>query len=81
VWKKLSDADKKIFEEVALEAAAKATQEVSGREKELVGIFKGKGISVTEVNTGDFRDTVLKNVPFEQYGYQKSDWDRIQAIK
>jgi len=24
---------------------------------------------------------VLKNVPFEQFGYQKSDWDRIQAIK
>ena len=23
----------------------------------------------------------LKTVPFEQYGYQKADWDRIQAIK
>ena len=33
------------------------------------------------VNTAEFRDTVLKTVPFEQYGYQKADWDRIQAIK
>jgi hypothetical protein len=33
------------------------------------------------VNTNEFRDTVLKNVPFEQFGYQKADWDRIQAIK
>jgi len=81
VWKKLSDADKKIFSEVALDAAAKATQEVSNREKELVGIFKTKGISVAEVNTAEFRDTVLKNVPFEQFGYQKADWDRIQALK
>ena len=81
VWKKLSDADKKLFQDVALEAAAKATQEVAAREKEMVAIFKGKGISVTEVDTGEFRDTVLKSVPFEQYGYTKADWDRIQAIK
>ena len=54
---------------------------MSAREGELAAIFRGKGVSVTEVNTGEFRDTVLKNVPFEQFGYQKSDWDRIQAIK
>lgn len=81
VWKKLSDADKKLFTDVMLEAAAKATQDVAAREKELVGVFKGKNIPVTEVNTAEFRDTVLKNVPFEQFGYQKADWDRIQAIK
>jgi len=81
VWKKLSDADKKLFSDVALEAAAKATQEVAGREKEMVGVFKAKGISVTEVNTAEFRETVLKNVPFEQFGYTKADWDRIQALK
>ena len=53
----------------------------SPREGELAAVFRNKGISVTEVNTAEFRDTVLKNVPFEQYGYQKADWDRIQAIK
>lgn len=81
VWKKLSDADRKLFTDVMLEAAAKATQDVAAREKELVGVFKGKNIPVTEVNTAEFRDTVLKNVAFEQFGYQKADWDRIQAIK
>ncbi|MBT0570022.1 sialic acid TRAP transporter substrate-binding protein SiaP [Curvibacter sp. CHRR-16] len=81
VWKKLSDADKKIFTEVAQEAAAKASQEVAAREKELAAVFRSKGLSVTDVNVGEFRDTVLKSVPFEQFGYQKSDWDRIQAIK
>jgi len=24
---------------------------------------------------------VLKNVTFESFGYQKADWDKIQAIK
>jgi TRAP-type C4-dicarboxylate transport system substrate-binding protein len=81
LWKKLSDADKKIFTDVALEAAAKASKEVAAREGELAAIFRSKGVSVTDVNTNEFRDTVLKNVPFEQFGYQKADWDRIQAIK
>ena len=22
-----------------------------------------------------------QNVPFEQFGYRKADWDRIQAVK
>ena len=81
LWKKLSDADKKVFTDVAQEASAKASAEVAAREKELVGVFKAKGISVTEVDKNDFRDTVLKNVTFESFGYQKADWDKIQAIK
>jgi tripartite ATP-independent transporter DctP family solute receptor len=81
VWKKLSDADRKLFTDVMLEAAAKATQEVAARERELAAVFRSKGVSVTEVNTAEFRDTVLKNVPFEQFGYQKADWERIQAVK
>ena len=81
LWKKLSAEDRKMFSEVANEAAAKASMEVAAREKELVKVFRDKGISVTEVNTGEFRDTVVKNVSFEQFGYVKADWDRIQAIK
>ncbi len=81
VWKKMSDADKQIFIEVTQEAAAKASKEVAAREKELVDIFKAKGINISEVDKNDFRDTVLQKVPFEQYGYQKADWDRIQTIQ
>jgi TRAP-type C4-dicarboxylate transport system substrate-binding protein len=81
LWKKLSDADKKIFADVAQEASAKASSEVAAREKELVGIFKSKGLNVVEVDKNDFRDTVLKNVTFESFGYQKADWDKIEAIK
>lgn len=81
LWKQLSADDRKVFTDVALEAAERATRKVAAREKELVDVFKQKNISVTEVNVADFRDRVLKTVPFETYGYQKADWERIQAIR
>jgi tripartite ATP-independent transporter DctP family solute receptor len=81
LWKRLSDEDKKIFSDVAQEAAARATAEIQAKEKELIGFFKEKGLTVSEVNKDEFKETVLKNVPFEQFGYRKADYDRIQAIK
>jgi tripartite ATP-independent transporter DctP family solute receptor len=81
LWAKLSDEDKKIFTEVALEAASKATAEIQAKEKELVDFFRQKGLTVTEVDKDDFRNTVLKGVTFESFGYRKEDWDKIQAIK
>jgi tripartite ATP-independent transporter DctP family solute receptor len=81
LWKKLSDEDKKIFSEVAQEAAARATAEIQAKEKELIGFFKEKGLTVSEVDKDDFKQTVLKNVPFESSGYRKADYDRIQAIQ
>jgi tripartite ATP-independent transporter DctP family solute receptor len=81
LWKKLSDEDKKIFSDVALEAAARATAEIQAKEKELVDFFRQKGLTVSEVNKDEIKDTVMKNVTFESFGYRKSDYDRIQAIK
>ena len=81
LWKKLSDEDKKIFSEVAQEAAARATAEIQAKEKELVGFFKEKGLTVSEVDKEDFKQSVLKNVTFESFGYRKADYDKIQAIK
>jgi TRAP-type C4-dicarboxylate transport system substrate-binding protein len=46
-WAKLSDEDKKIFGEVAQEAAARGTAEIQAKEKELVDFFKQKGLTVT----------------------------------
>jgi len=80
-WAKLSDEDKKIFSAVTQEAAARATEEIKAKEKELVAFFKQKGLTVTEVNKDDFKAAVMKNVTFEQFGYRKSDFDKIQAIK
>jgi tripartite ATP-independent transporter DctP family solute receptor len=80
-WKMFDEAEKKMFTEIAQEAAAKGSADIVAREKELVAIFKQKGINVAEVDRNDFRTTVLQKVKFEDFGYQKSDYDRIQAVK
>ncbi len=81
VWNKLSDEEKKIFTETTLEAAAKATAEIQKREAELADEFKKKGLTVTKVDRTGFQQAVLKAVPMESMGYDKKDWDKIQAIK
>lgn len=81
VWNTLSDAEKKIFSEVALEAAARASAAIKKREGELVDEFKKKGLGVHQVDRKSFVDAVLKNVPVESLGFDKKDYDRIVSIK
>jgi TRAP-type C4-dicarboxylate transport system substrate-binding protein len=81
LWKQLSEDDRKIFTEVAQEAAERATKKIQQREVELIQFFKDKGLDVVEVNKQEFIDAVQKNVSFDQFGYRKEDWDRIEAIK
>jgi tripartite ATP-independent transporter DctP family solute receptor len=81
VWNTLSDAEKKIFSDVALEAAARASASIKKREGELVDEFKKKGLGVHQVDRKSFVDAVLKNVPVESLGFDKKDYDRIVMIK
>ena len=81
VWNKLSDAEKKIFSDVTLEAAARATDQIKKREAELVDEFKKKGLQVVQVNRKSFVDAVLKASTPESMGFQRSDYDKIVAIK
>ena len=81
VWNKLSDAEKKVFADVALEAAARATAQIKKREAELVDEFKKKGLGVHAVNRQSFVDAVLKNAPLESMGFTRADYDRIVALK
>ena len=37
--------------------------------------------TVTAVDKKSFQDAIMKTVTLESMGYQKSDWDKIQAIK
>jgi tripartite ATP-independent transporter DctP family solute receptor len=80
-WSQLSDEDKAIFTEVMQEAAARATKIIVDREKALVQTFKDKGLSVTEVDKADFEKTVMEKVTFEEFGYNKADWEAIRAVK
>ena len=81
VWSKLSDAEKKIFTEVALEAAARSSDKIKKREAELVDDFKKKGLGVHTVNRQSFVDAVLKAKSVESLGYERKDYDRIVSIK
>ena len=81
VWNKLSDADKKLFTDVMQEAAAGATNDIRKREIELVDEFKKKNINVVTVNRDEFRERIVKAIDMASMGYDKKDWDRIQAIK
>ncbi|WP_442581544.1 sialic acid TRAP transporter substrate-binding protein SiaP [Mesorhizobium sp. ASY16-5R] len=79
-WSSLSDEDKAIFTEVLQEAAKRTTDKIVAREKELVQVFKDRGLTVTEVDKEDFKKNVAEKVTFEEFGYEKADWDAIQAI-
>ena len=81
VWKTLSDAEKKIFSDVALEAAARATAKIKAREAELADEFRKKGLGVHQVNRQSFIDAVVKTVTVESLGFDKKDYDRIVALK
>ena len=81
IWTKLSDAEKKIFADVALEAAARASAQIKQRESELVAEFKTKGIQVHNVNRQSFVDAVLKAKSVEAMGFDKKDYDRIVGIR
>jgi tripartite ATP-independent transporter DctP family solute receptor len=81
VWTKLTDAEKKVFTDVALEAAARATAQIKKREAELVDEFKKKGVTIHQVNRQSFIDAVLKNKPLEPMGFDRKDYDRIVAAK
>lgn len=80
-WASLSDEDKKIFVDVMQEAATKTTKIIEGRENALVDEFKKRGLTVTEVDKADFEKNVLEKVKFEDFGYEKSDWEAIRAIQ
>ncbi|OJF89894.1 sialic acid TRAP transporter substrate-binding protein SiaP [Pararhizobium antarcticum] len=81
LWGNLSDQDKVIFTEVMQEAASRATKIIDDRENGLVDDFKKRGINVVEVDKADFEKTVLEKVTFEEFGYEKADWEAIRAVQ
>ncbi len=80
VWSKLSDAEKKLFSDVTQEAAAKATADIKKRESELTDEFKKKGLNIVQVDRAGFQQAVLKNATLESLGFDKKDFDRINAL-
>ena len=47
----------------------------------LVDFFKKKDIKIVSVDRASFQQAVLKHATLESLGYDKKDYDRVQALK
>jgi len=80
-WKKLSDADRKIFSDVLWEASTRATDEIADAETKLVADFEKRGKTVVRVDRGPFIRAVQKAVTAPDAPWPTDLYDRVQAIK
>ena len=87
LWAKLSEADKKVFQDVFQEASTRATGEIIEIEKRLMTDFSKRGKTVVMVDRKPFMGAVQK---FYADGklpdggplpWPKDVYDRLQAIK
>jgi tripartite ATP-independent transporter DctP family solute receptor len=83
VWPKLNDSEKKIFNDVLIEAAAKATDQIRASELKLADEFRKMGKTVVEVDREAFRKAALPlhNDPSAGAGWSKAEYDALQALK
>jgi tripartite ATP-independent transporter DctP family solute receptor len=79
-WNKLSDADKKIFEDVLKEAAGRATREIIDVEKKLGAEFEKRGKTVVKVDRKPFRDATMKLHNGPDATWPKDVYDRLQKL-
>jgi tripartite ATP-independent transporter DctP family solute receptor len=81
VWAKMSDADKKIFEEVLTQAADKATGQIRESEQKLADEFKKLGKTVIVPDREAFRAAALPLHNDGSGGWSKAEYDALQALK
>ncbi len=81
-WSKLSDADKKAFEAIFREAAAKATADIVVSENNLVGEFTTKfKKTVVKSDRAAFKAVFTKFHLGPDATWDKATYDKLQAIK
>jgi TRAP-type C4-dicarboxylate transport system substrate-binding protein len=80
-WNKLSDADKKTFDEVLKEAAARATAQIIEIEAKLGAEFTKRGKEVIKVDRVPFRNAVAKMHNGPDATWDKATYDKLQALK
>src|SRR4029079_283842 len=79
-WNKLSDADKKIFEDTLREAAAKATNEIVDIEKKMSAEFTKRGKTVVTGDRKPFREAVMKLHNGPDATWPKDVYDKLQGL-
>lgn len=80
-WRKLSEADRKLFSEVLWEASTRATGEIVEAENRLVTEFQKRGVSVMKVDRAPFIAALQKPLTAPDAPWPKALFDRVQAIK
>jgi tripartite ATP-independent transporter DctP family solute receptor len=83
VWAKLSDADKKVFEEVMTQAAAKASDQIRTQEQKIADELRKLGKNVVTVDRESFRQAAMKlhNDASAGAGWSQAEYDAFQALK
>ena len=80
-WSKLSDPEKKIFEEVLKESSDRCTREIVDIEAKLAAEFEKRGKTVLKVDRKPFREAVMKLHNGPDATWSKEVYDRLQALK
>ena len=83
VWAKLSDDDKKVFEEVLAQAASKASEEIRTSEQKIADQLRSLGKTVVVVDREAFRKAAipLHNDVSAGAGWSQAEYDALQALK
>jgi tripartite ATP-independent transporter DctP family solute receptor len=81
-WRRLSDADKAIFQQVLKEASDRATNEIRRQEQELPAWFEQQGKTVQRPDRAAFRAAAvpLHNDAAAGAGWTREQYDRLQAL-
>jgi TRAP-type C4-dicarboxylate transport system substrate-binding protein len=83
VWAKLTDDEKKIFTEVLIAAAGRATDQIRTAELKLADELRKLGKTVIEPDREAFRKAAmpLHNDASSGAGWTKAEYDALQALK
>jgi tripartite ATP-independent transporter DctP family solute receptor len=80
-WKKIPEADRKVFNDVLWEASTRASKDILEAENKLVTDFQKRGVNVVKVDRGPFIKAVQAAVTAPDAPWPRDLYDRVQAIK
>jgi len=81
-WKKLSDADKAIFDAVYKESAVRCTEEIRALEAQLATEFETKyKVTVIKVDRKPFQEAMTKELQATNLPWTPEQYQKVQAIR
>jgi tripartite ATP-independent transporter DctP family solute receptor len=83
VWSKLSDDEKKVFDEALVQAAAKSSDQIRESEQKIADELRKLGKTVVQVDREAFRKAAipLHNDASAGAGWSQAEYDALQALK